>query len=403
MKRIIIFAAMATLITSVCNAQLKVNTSGNIILGDSIAQTPTNNNTISKYNTTINVSKNWGGLYVRNYSNATAKYGINIYLQSSNDSPIGINSAVFGGFTNTLSCGINGVSTGGNNTIGVFGGAEDTPSTINTIGVCGSVGSYAYLPTSGSNYYAGYFQGDVRATGSIYGTLLSPTSISSNSDSATLMEVATDRQSVTENLKGVGLLLMERVNQDGSMAANKKPDKEIVKINLLDRSETKTISTTDRKDPIQTKLSSISYGLAADQLKEVYPELVYEDKEGNYSINYVEMVPLLVQSIKELSAEVAILKEQLGIQDPKKTAMKARSKQAEDADEVQLTIPDKAQRITLSIYDLTGKQIRTTEINESGNINLSDYTKGLPIGTYAYNLIVDGKKQKARKIIVQHM
>jgi hypothetical protein len=215
------------------------------------------------------------------------------------------------------------------------------------------------------------------------------------------MEVATDRQSVTEKLKSVGLLLMERVNQDGSMAANKKPDKEIVKINLLDRSETKTISTTDRKDPIQTKLSSVSYGLAADQLKEVYPELVYEDKEGNYSINYIEMVPLLVQSIKELSAEVATLKEQLGIQDPKKSAMKTKLKQAENVDEVQLTIPDKAQRITLSIYDLSGKQIRTTEINEGENIRLSTYTKGLPVGTYAYNLIVDGKKQKARKMMVK--
>ena len=401
MKKIIILAVMTALITSVCNAQLKVNASGNIILGDSIAQNATNNNTINKYNTFINVSKNWGGLYVRNYSNATAKYGINILLQSSNESPIGINSAVFGGFTNTLSCGINGVSTGGNNTIGVFGGAEDTPSTINTIGVCGSVGSYAYLPTSGYNYYAGYFQGDVRATGSIYGTLLSPTSVSSNSESATLMEVATDRQSVTEKLKSVGLLLMERVNQDGSMAANKVPDKEIIKINMLDKSETKTISTTDRKDPIQTKLSSVSYGLAADQLKEVYPELVYEDKDGNYSINYIEMVPLLVQSIKELSAEVATLKEQLGVQDPKKSVMKARSKQGEDADNVQLTIPDEAQKITLNIYDLSGKTVRTTDVNESGNINLSAYTKGLPTGTYAYSLIVDGKKQKARKIMVK--
>jgi hypothetical protein len=113
------------------------------------------------------------------------------------------------------------------------------------------------------------------------------------------------------------------------------------------------------------------------------------------------MVPLLVQSIKELSAEVTTLKEQLGVQDPKKSVMKARSKQAEDADEVQLTIPDEAQKIHLNIYDLSGKTVRTTDVNESGNVRLSTYTKGLPTGTYAYSLIVDGKKLKTRKMIVK--
>ena len=81
--------------------------------------------------------------------------------------------------------------------------------------------------------------------------------------------------------------------------------------------------------------------------------------------------------------------------------MKARSKQAEDADEVQLTIPDEAQKIHLNIYDLSGKTVRTTDVNESGNVRLSTYTKGLPTGTYAYSLIVDGKKQKTRKMIVK--
>ena len=73
---------------------------------------------------------------------------------------------------------------------------------------------------------------------------------------------------------------MERVNQDGSVAANKVVEKETI----LDENG----EDVSAEEPIQTKLPSISYGLAADQLKEVFPELVYEDKDGNYSINYEE-------------------------------------------------------------------------------------------------------------------
>ena len=57
----------------------------------------------------------------------------------------------------------------------------------------------------------------------------------------------------------------------------------------------------------QTEMAAVSYGLAADQLKAVYPELVYEDAKGNVSINYVEMIPLLVQSIRELNDRVSEL------------------------------------------------------------------------------------------------
>ncbi len=55
-------------------------------------------------------------------------------------------------------------------------------------------------------------------------------------------------------------------------------------------------------------MASLGYGLAADQLRKVYPELVYEDQNGNMSINYIEMIPLLVQAINELKAEVEELK-----------------------------------------------------------------------------------------------
>ncbi|MBQ7530684.1 MAG: tail fiber domain-containing protein, partial [Paludibacteraceae bacterium] len=50
------------------------------------------------------------------------------------------------------------------------------------------------------------------------------------------------------------------------------------------------------------------YGLDAQVMKRLFPDLVQEDKAGCISINYVELIPLLVQTVQELSAEVEELK-----------------------------------------------------------------------------------------------
>ena len=380
------------------SAQLKVDSIGRIRLGNDV---PASNNTfVNRFNTTITNSTRDGALLLNNYNNPGALWGLNVNLSSSIAAPTAVYAFTQANYDNTIVCGTRSIAygtytaAGPQHLVGLFGGAEYDASTTTCAGVYGSSQSNYTTPNI-AGYYAGYFYGDVRATGTIYGTLVSPSSVSSPSQSGTIInlsEEATRGESITERLRQVDLLQMERINKDGSVAANK-----IIEGATCINEEGRVIPA---KDPVQTKLSSVSYGLAADQLKEVYPELVYEDKEGNYSINYIEMVPLLVQSIKELSAEVAILKEQLGVQNSSK-AIKAKSSPMDIADNVNLSIPGKAQRIQLNIYDLSGKMVRTTDVNESVDVRLSAYTKGLPAGTYAYSLVVDGKKKKAHKIMVK--
>jgi len=44
-------------------------------------------------------------------------------------------------------------------------------------------------------------------------------------------------------------------------------------------------------------------GLIAQEVKEVFPELVMQDNEGYYSVDYVKLTPVLVEAVKELKAE----------------------------------------------------------------------------------------------------
>ena len=161
-------------------------------------------------------------------------------------------------------------------------------------------------------------------------------------------------------------------------------------------------------------LSAVQYGLAADQLKAVYPELVYEDANGNVSINYVEMIPLLVQSINELSEEIAALK---GTSTKKALAQPTSIKEnVSDVDVVRmdqnkpnpfsestvipLNIPRETQSANIYIYDMSGKQVQSIPVSERGETDITVYASDLSAGMFIYALVVDGKVVVTRRMIV---
>ena len=163
-------------------------------------------------------------------------------------------------------------------------------------------------------------------------------------------------------------------------------------------------------------LSPVQYGLDANQLKTVYPELVYEDANGNVSINYVEMVPLLVQCINELSAKVAELEgtSPRGAKAP--TNATDIEESVADVDMVRmdqnkpnpfsestviaLNIPRETQSASIFIYDMSGKQVQSLPVSERGETNITVYASDLAAGMYIYTLIVDGNVAVTRRMIV---
>jgi len=317
--------------------------------------------------------------------------------------------------------GIHSVFKGGKRGCGVMGGLSGASNMTGGVGIFGSTSDSFILPNSGT--YAGYFYGDVRVLGTIYGTVLSPSSVSGgsnlNAEDENIETMSEDAVSVIENLQQVELLKMTRVNNDGSLAANKIVEKpQHTNVPMTDDNESSGEEVDE--EPIQTKLSSVSYSLAANQLKQFYPELVYEDQEGNYSINYIEMVPLLVQSIKELSAKVETLEQQLGVQ---KQTKKVKSEttgienNVSDIDMVRmdqnkpnpfsestvigLNVPEKTQKADIFIYDLSGKQIKSIPVSERGETNITLYASSLNAGMYIYTLVTDGKVVVTRRMIVE--
>ncbi len=55
------------------------------------------------------------------------------------------------------------------------------------------------------------------------------------------------------------------------------------------------------------------FGFIAQDIQKVYPELVYTDSLGIMSVDYIGLIPVLIESVKNLTDEIELLKEQIKV------------------------------------------------------------------------------------------
>lgn len=312
MKKIIVLMALAFAATNI-NAQLVVDSLGRVGIGVEAPKSllsvggDISSNPVSTIASLKSIDKKYG-TYVWNVADsAEATYGGYFCIENNTGNAYAVRGQAVGcGSTNAYQCvaGILGSAGYSYTAVGVMGRLHphiNNPinNPINFAGVYGSEsgGAPSFLNYTGK--YAGYFNGKVVVTNGIYATVLSPSASPSSSRQNGATILSERGESVTDKLSQVQTLQFLRYNPE--------------------RNETIVDEEDEEEVEIEPNLSPILYGLDADQLKAVYPELVYEDNNGNVSINYVEMVPLLVQCINELSTKVEYLELQLGIQSSRKT------------------------------------------------------------------------------------
>ena len=433
MKKTLMFL-LAISICTATNAQLKVNQFGNVSIGDDenlmLLGKANINGSSYVYNTYLKSGRtvlridnkdetttNRTGIQINNYiSPDTTTTGI--YINTYNTS-ISTAQNVYG-----IRC----YAGGSSHSNYALAGCLRSSSIIsgNGSGIYGSSNVTLGIPEQYAGLYAGFFRGDVRVTGTIYGTLLTPSGTTSNlstlSNTSIILNDENEIGSISDKLQGVQLLQYRReqaIPDEDEMenGYNLSTSNTVGKSNSLsaDDNELLELEDSERLNNSQTILSEVKYGLAADQLKEVFPELVYEDGNGNVSINYIEMIPLLVQSINELKAEIASLKKGNSTVSKAKgtTAITSVEEETEmlsvsqnrpnpftDKTTIDLSIPESVSKASLFIYDMNGKQVDRIDIADRGTTSVSIISAGLTEGMYLYSLVADGKIVSTKRMIL---
>ena len=74
-------------------------------------------------------------------------------------------------------------------------------------------------------------------------------------------------------------------------------------------------------------------GLLAQDIQEVFPELVSEDKEGMLSVNYQGLIPVLINALKEQEQKFQVQEEKIVKQQKEITRLQAQEKRIESQEE----------------------------------------------------------------------
>ncbi len=408
MKKTILLIAVCTLVFS-ARAQFKVQSDGKI----AIQTTSTALSPIS-----INCTGNTD--YYLTCETPFGNSGMSVYAKGLlNNSTTYVSSGYFRGAYGQNVTGVTARAEYGNNCIGVLGSADaGIPSigvygranyTSKGAGIYGSTNSYTSIALAQGELYAGFFEGNVKTTGNItvgttiLGTLLGESS-NNNTSSNNTMSLRTT--SVTDGFSSLVATAYQKERV-------KLPENRFV----FDDSQEEIKDKGDEREPDKMDeqfYEKTHYALDADRLEEVFPDLVYVRDDGSKVINYMEMIPLLVQSINELNAEVKELKSQA-------SGGKARSMRSATSIEttslagnvlyqnspnpfketttIRFSLAPDAKDAAICIFDMQGKMLqkRSVSVNET-SLNLNGYELGA--GMYLYTLIVNGQEVDTKRMII---
>lgn len=278
------------------NAQLTVADNGNV--GIHLAD---NVNPLSK-------------LAIGGAGNANTK----IYVQESGSgggNQIGVYSYLSWGTANNWKYALYGYSRGiGGQMVGVRGKAEpantNQNANVQTYGIYGVAGGANYgqnygvfgLLQSGDAYgagvygtndgtaqtlsarFAGFFRGQTKVNGDFFATTVTTTS-----DARLKTEITDVKNDV-----------LHKVGQLHPIQFKWQQVEDVI------IEDTITIKTPHFSTDIDFERQH--YGFLAQDVQKIFPELVHEDGTGYLGVDYMELIPLLVQAVQELSAEVTELK-----------------------------------------------------------------------------------------------
>ena len=166
------------------------------------------------------------------------------------------------------------------------------------------------------------------------------------------------------------------------------------------------------------------FGLIAQDVEKLFPELVYTDSAGIKSLDYIGMIPLLLDAVKEQQNQIDILNTQLTSMAPVKNAAPSFSPTGNasgnaasfpqvvallfqnspnpfsQSTHIKYYLPQEVNTALLCIYDMNGRQIKQAALNERGEGSLTIHGAELSPGVYLYALIADGKEVDVKRMIL---
>lgn len=171
----------------------------------------------------------------------------------------------------------------------------------------------------------------------------------------------------------------------------------------------------------ESKEKKVHNGLLAQEVEKVFPDMVYTDDKGVKGIAYEEIIPLLIEAIKDQQIKVEGLTAQINDCCAKNASMKSASIATGITDNLAATqaslyqnipnpfsketqigcfIPEGTGASILYIYNMNGTQLQQYNVNGKGIQSVTINGNSFEPGMYLYALVIDGKEVDTKRMIL---
>lgn len=432
MKKTLLSMLMIASCFSVANAQFVMDENGNISIGIS------EENTLKSQFTINDVGSDNTEAYIK----STRSTGLTVSRREQNVDTPSMNCAIVAfntGESNIPSIGVySGVHNAGSlgKGIGVLGYSGYTNSNYN-FGVIGklyrTVNGAAIYGTSVHNdltgidtegRYAGFFNGDTRVVGT-----LTASSVVTSSDCRLKRNIRSLSQSdeCLDKLMDMNVVEYNNIQREFKTGETEESIKALNDMNvdlcgndslnlIMGRNSFDNVAKVNWYEEESPIVKNKHYGLIAQELKEIYPDLVVESQDGFLAINYLEIIPLLIRSVQELKCELdasknnnaPVQRESARSAKEEATAIDAivtmlyqnTPNPFTESTLIRCDVADDIAQADLYIYNMNGEQIAEYAVTERGETSITIDGGSLNAGMYLYALIADGQVIDTKRMIL---
>jgi hypothetical protein len=154
-------------------------------------------------------------------------------------------------------------------------------------------------------------------------------------------------------------------------------------------------------------------GFIAQDLQKVFPDLVSTDSTGYMYVDYIGLVPIIVEALKEQQSTIETQNEKIKDLESKLSKMTGAANSSSIGqlfhnspnpfntnNEIKYYLPQSVINATLYIYDMQGSQVKSIAIQQRNNGSITINGSELKAGMYIYSLIADGKEVDTKRMIL---
>ncbi len=223
-----------------------------------------------------------------------------------------------------------------------------------------------------------------------------------------------------------------------SLFQEEEKEEEILDSNMQKDSPKSIEESSSEADAIKHfDESKTTYGFIAQDLKELFPELVDEDEHGYMFVNYVGIIPIIVEVLKkqqikidELTSHIAKMEQQSQHKGKNKEKDNPESSSTDELQPISAKttttgskqnaaklkqnspnpfstdtrigfhLPEDINNATLHVYNMQGTQLKAYPIYQRGQGEHTIFASSFTPGMYLYTLIADGKEVDTKRMIL---